>query len=819
MALTITACGPLDELETDDLPSSFSGDPSQDNFQNSATTLSPFKRTLYGVGIPKNNAPGCTPAEYNDFIDAIPWDNRRLEPRDCAVLNVSRPVFYWPLPKDLNGYMTFTLNKDGKFLYQTKVTTPRFLYPGILTAATYQWTVQYQNTNGVKVTSALRRFSLAGSLFKIPTGDEIRMLSMGKAHPRARPWGKKLDGTYGLIDFARIAELAKQGEYKASYQKSLDRANSLKNSTPPSEKIDTVYWYAGEELLNIETLSYLFYFTGSSTFQDLALKRLMNLASWDPKGVTGEATDVQANRAVILALGAGLDLLHSRLSSPEMDVHRKKVVNALRTRLKDVLDKYSNFDKSPYDSFLNTSTFYTTQALMHSVGTKDFPEAEAMLVKAWNNMIVQIGFFGGNADGGYGNGSAYGWYMLSYMAPMVATVRLIADVNLTRWPAVGGLVNNQIAFAPPYRWIRGQFGDGIEDMRYYFAYNKEVRLMAAISGNWDYEWYWRMDPDVLTTKAEALNPTHYLLLGIQIPQAPPASYKLPNSYLFQDAGYIAMHSNTMSPDRSSVFFRSSRYGSTSHTHADNNAFTLVSKGKDLLISAGYYHKPKYLSPHHSKVRGTRFHNALTYNGGIGQAEPVAYPETPGAPALSADARGKLTNFVDNGTWVVATGDASLAYRGLINSEKRTWRPLIDTAIRSVVYNRKKGVVVIYDWAAHSQPRGWELNFQPVSFQLIGSDQKELKLLNDGASACLKVYGPPMSVSVSAGLPDLPQGERDYQTVRYGVKSQSKEFIAVTVIREGCGVDNVTVQFNSAKASISIGGDAPLVLERRSVTLP
>ena len=49
-----------------------------------------------------------------------------------------------------------------------------------------------------------------------------------------------------------------------------------------------------------------------------------------------------------------------------------------------------------------------------------------------------------------------------------------------------------------------------------------------------------------------------------------------------------MHSETANPKRSSLFFRSSRLGTINHSHADNNAFTFVSKGKNIFISGGVY---------------------------------------------------------------------------------------------------------------------------------------------------------------------------------------------------------------------------------------
>jgi len=781
-----------------------------------------MEKVMSGTSIASNSAPDCIPTIYQDFMDNISWDKRRLVPRDCAVLKLSRPIFYWPIPADIGDekQMTFRLNVKGyiPFYSNPNMTVPHFLYPGTLAAGFYEWRVEYKNSDGLLVTSAPHRFTIpSGTLFKIPTGAEILAISKAKARPRAKPYG---------ASFGTIAARAKQGEYAPSFDAFLKKVAAYTTPpAPPVEKtradfssdsdyqtwVNLIAWQAGEELEAIEALGYGYQLTGASNYQDRALTRVLSLASWDVNGITSEAKQTQANRAIGLALGEGLDLLQNRMTTAQ----RLKVVSALRTRLNNVMNKYPNFDTGPYDSLLLTSTLYTTQALMFAVGTPGFEDADDLLVKAWDRMISLIGPFGGAIDGGYGNGSGYGWHMVRYLARMVANVQLIANVNLTLWPAINGTITSRIAFSPANQKLRGQMGDDAELDNLYFSYWKEMRLLAAVSGFWDQEWYWRANPAAIL-KAEAMYPAHYLMLGVRIPVAPPSSYKLPNSYLYEDAGYVMMHSNTMDPLRSSVFFRSSPLGSAGHSHADNNAFTFVSQGKEMLISGGYY--DTYMSNHHQAVtRTTRYKNALTYNGGIGQAEPVAYPTGPGRPVLTMDTRGKLLNYDDNGTWVVATGDASLAYRGLVSNSPRSWRPLIDKTIRSVIYNRVKKVVLIYDWAQHRDNRGWELNFQPVSFKLM--ENNELMIINGAVSACLNVNGPPMGRSISGGYPYLPKNAVDHQLVRYAVTTQSKELVAVTVIREDCTKNNVSVQISGTKATISIDGEAALVADQTWVTTP
>jgi hypothetical protein len=244
-------------------------------------------------------------------------------------------------------------------------------------------------------------------------------------------------------------------------------------------------------------------------------------------------------------------------------------------------------------------------------------------------------------------------------------------------------------------------------------------------------------------------------------------------------------------------------GSYNHSHADNNAFTFVSKGKELLISGGYY--PYYNSPHHALVnRATRFKNALTFDGGIGQSESTPAPSAPGKPVIfTMDGRGKLLNFNDDDKWAFTTGDATLAYRGY-NSNTGAWTPMLSNALRSVGYNRLKGIVVIYDWATSDVARKWELNFQSLSpSAFVG---QALKIVNGSSSACINIFGPSGSYSQTTGFPIAPEISLPTQAQsRFSVSTPSKELAAVTIIREDCREVSTNVTFTGRTAKIEVDG--------------
>jgi hypothetical protein len=783
----------------------------------SKTVMLSTGQFLAGDYIREPYAEGCVPQPNTDYMNKVDWA-MRIEPRDCAKVLVGNPVFSWSLPSDLvaNGYMNFTLKRvsDSVIIHSVSTQVPRLLLPPAkaLAAGLYSWTVDYVNKSNVKVISQVRRLGIPTSRqFIIPSGDQVASIVLQKSHPRILPAGSS---------FESIISLAQNSEYKAAFNKFLLNANTLNvagvlaepamlpaGSTPTqtSQWASAVRSAVMRETSTIQTLSIAYYFNNNISYKNLAIAKLVNMASWSINGSTSEVNQDQANREVYMALASGLDLYYSSMSANQKTV----IVNAIKARLATIMTKFSNFNRSPFDSHLITASRYVFETLMYIAGTPGLEAETAKLASTWELLMTTSGPYGGGTDGAFGNGTAYGWYNLTTLAPNVAAIKLVTGINITKFPAIGNVGLNEIAFTPPNAKLLGQFGDEIEVNNHYndYSYN-EFRLLANVSGKPEYEWYWRARPENLAN-AYILPAKHFLMLGASTPVIPPATTVIPKSFLFEEAGYTAMHSDATKADRSSVFFRSSYLGSVNHSHADNNSFNFVSKGKEMFISGGYY--PAYASAHHLNIgRATRFKNALTFNGGIGQSEPVANPTVPGAPVFSEDPSGKLINFIDNGKWAVTTGDATLAYRGLISKAGAgTWNSLLSNAIRSVAYNRTEGIVIVYDWATSTIAKKWELNFQTLFAPSITQSTKAFQIVNAGVTACVDYYGPGGKLSVNKNFPIAPELARpdQYQT-RLTVDTPSIEFVGITIIRENCSAPLPAVNFVSGPQSfVTINGDA------------
>ena len=780
---------------------------------------------------------GCTPHLSSDWIDTFDWGYRLLTPTDCAIVKITTPTFSWRQLADRNLTIpwNFTLrNASNAVIFTATSPSPRLLlddYP--LAPGTYSWQVNYTNTAGVAQTSAWRIFSIAfdATTFKLPSGKTYAAMAMAKASPRMLPTGST---------FASIVASAKAGELKNPYTGFLSVVNNKKLLLPiPSapamktladfpSRLEYTQWLLSIMHIAIdehEAIKYIAYegkFTDDPVYDMAALARIMSLAAWPTSGPTSEVTNDQANREIYVALAEGLDILGSQMTTAQ----RATVIAAIRDRVGQTINTIVKLDNQPNDSHLLEVNKAALQALTLTVGVENFPEAQEWLARSWEAWLTTAAVWGG-ADGSWGNSGGYGWLAMIRIADLIAEVRLVTGLDLTKWSVFGKFGDTQIAqYAPLYGvsgvTLRGSFGDSVEHSYYYPAYaSNTYRLFAKLTGKPSDEWYWRVGTPI-NIQNNGIPPINFLMLGLNLPAVTPAA-PTNNSYAFDDSGIAALHTSTSDPLRTSLFFRSSRLGSLNHSHADSNAFTFVSKGKEILISGAYY--PYYNSPHHAMDgRATRYKNALTFDGGIGQAEPTSTPTTPGAPRFSADTRGQLVNYFDNNVWAVVTGDATLAYRGY-NAASSTWKltawtPLLTEADRTVVSNRVEKVAIIYDYATSATPRQWELNYHTMLSSPFIVSGGTIEIDNAPGKACIDHYGLPgnftqitaFDVAPENGLPDQNHG-------RYTATTKSTVLTAVTAIREDCRTLPVNLTFSGSNAFVSLNSSSPIIFDKKTVQVP
>lgn len=188
---------------------------------------------------------------------------------------------------------------------------------------------------------------------------------------------------------------------------------------------------------------------------------------------------------------------------------------------------------------------------------------------------------------------------------------------------------------------------------------------------------------------------------------------------YKDAGEVAIHSDLAHTDKNiSVSFRSSTFGSGSHTVANQNSFNLLYQGTDVYRSSGYY--LNFSDAHNlMSYRHTRAHNTILVNG-IGQP-------------YSLNGYGNIARAIGGEHISYCLGDASHAYSGISNDPQ--WvsafanagitqtpgngfgtTPL--TKYRRHLLLLHPNTVVIYDELEASEPVRWDwLLHSPTPFTI------------------------------------------------------------------------------------------------------
>lgn len=425
---------------------------------------------------------------------------------------------------------------------------------------------------------------------------------------------------------------------------------------------------------------------------------LLEAASWDPNGKTSRAyTDEWAFR-VCLALAWGYDWLHGELSDNE----RTAVRSALLARTQQVADhaiKNASIHIFPYDSHaVRSISAVLVPACIAMLGEE--PQAEE-----WLHYSVEFLFTvyspWGDSDGGWAEGPHYWMTGMAYLIDAANLLRSYTGIDLYQRPFFRKTGDFPLyTKAPDTR--RATFGDDstMGDLpALKIGYN--LRQFAGVTGNQAYQWYF--DEIVKNDPGTEMAFYNYGWWDLNFDDmvychdfdevegaAPTERLKY-----FKGTGWAAIQTHMDDPERHIQFvMKSSRYGSISHSHGDQNAFCLSAFGEDLAIQSGHY-VAFNSSMHQVWRRQTRSKNAILING-QGQ-----YAGKDKAKALSCS--GRILAAEEREDHIFISGDATAAYKSLT--------PEVTLARRDVYFVRDEYFVLVdtvdaeipvtIDWLLHA----------------------------------------------------------------------------------------------------------------------
>lgn len=351
--------------------------------------------------------------------------------------------------------------------------------------------------------------------------------------------------------------------------------------------------------------------------------------------------------------------------------------------------------------------------LMFGDTRNDAKEILEYCYELWTARAPASGF---NRDGEWHNGQGYFnantktlWYVPALMSYVTGT-------DFLQHPFYKNL-GKALVYAFPPRTKSAGFGDGNETSN--IPPRQRVALadyIARETGDPYAVWYCN------ETKAAIGDfDTRLQRMASQksFPVDAPLPEDAPKALWMKDTGEMLAHSN-LPRYRENLFlsFRSSPFGSGSHTLADQNSFNLHFRGVPVYRSTGYY--LNFSDPHNLlSYRHTRAHNTILVDG-IGQP-------------FSTKGYGKVVRMLGGDNISYACGDASNAYSGI--SEYPMW--IKNFKLSKVEQSVENGfgetplkkyrrhilllhpdIVVIYDELEADKPVRWDwLLHSPVQFDI------------------------------------------------------------------------------------------------------
>ncbi len=604
-------------------------------------------------------------------------------PEDGELVRVNPPYFLWMPERDAVSYeveLSSTPDFNEKQVFTDIKHSVVLMHEPLENGETYYWRYRYIDADGnYSLYSITREFTISKSaeIFFVPPHEEIKA-RIGD-HPRLFVTPQNIE---------EIREKRYDMVGSIIFDKVYWDGKSVIVSKPgpepqdfPGGVWDVDHW----RLMNTQTINtmdtlekaaFAYVVTGEKDIGLKAREWLLEVAKWDPSGPTSAKINDESSMNYIYRFVRAYTWLYDLLSEEDKEIC-KEVVRIRGEEIYDILTAPgSEYHISPYTSHSGRQICFLGEAAIAFLG--ELEEADK-----WFDYVTDV-FFSiypawGAEDGGWAEGPIYWrWYMerILWFADAYYQATGISLMNMPFWKNTGyfGLYVH-----PPYA-KHSPFGDNLDvvpNIENYYVMN----YFAKHTDNPYFQWYTKQLKGVMPSGIMG-----FLWYDQGIEAKEPTD--IPQSRFFRDIGWVSMHTDLADGDNDiHVLFKSSPYGSYSHSHADQNAFAIQAFGVPLIISSGYY--PYYGSPHHYQwTNSTISKSVILINGGGQQINSLA-------------ASGKIDDFAATDGLDYTLGDATKAYTGRVQDYDREIifiKPYF-ILIRDTILSRREQV---YDWLLHSR---------------------------------------------------------------------------------------------------------------------
>lgn len=412
------------------------------------------------------------------------------------------------------------------------------------------------------------------------------------------------------------------------------------DSTFPDEGFWSVYRVKRSELRpfawRMQTVAQAYLYTGDMRFAEEARRRLMHFATWDVDGPSSALWPTAMGMDLAQLMPHVFDWIYDILSDQE----RRKLIDVIGARMEQInkeVHRARPMEARPFRSHPGRMVGFAIEGaivLAHEdARARDWLDYTLRLM--WSTYPAW-----GGAPGGWQEGPNY-W--ASYMGRIVP---LVIELDRLGVPLKDKPFFRNTGWYGLYAAYPGRPSQAFGDSQHRPVSEQHGRVSYGLSSLYGNPWFrWHAEQ---TGSGDPSGPAAFSLYDPDLESRSPAD--LPQSRLFEDVGYVAMHSNMADPENNvMLFFQSNPYGAVSHNHASQNAFVIEAWQEPLTITSGY--REAHGTAHHRQwIRQTKAHNSILV-------------DNEGQPARDRTARGTIIEFEEHGDYVYATGDATEAYSG------------------------------------------------------------------------------------------------------------------------------------------------------------
>ncbi len=588
------------------------------------------------------------------FPQQRPRDANFNRPVEGSALDISPPGFCWwrAGARDLVSYQLTIRNQADEIVYQSPILgDPVHVPTQVLPAGEYTWTVSALVDDRVEATQEPRNFRILTDAVTMPWVQPGELLKkVPTDHPRLLFPKAQLEAYRATLSNSR----------KQAYQELraiADRALTLELMAKPTfDRFDRETEYAQRRTAYREDyhrfsrtyhqgmlpLAAVYVLSGERQYGEAAKAHLLQLVDWEVDGIASlELGFDEIGLRIQRTAAQAYDWLFELLTVAEREALKKMLIahgNAMLERLKR--RDFLNYSAYSHDGRL------PGYLVEFSIALAEEPVAEQWLDYSLQALLTVFPHWAG-FEGGWAEGINYSLsYNDRFITPM-QSLYLSTGYDLFQKPFFRKFRYFAMYNVSPFGEIL-PFGDGEEkhvaaraDELYSILFFHALRYQ-------DPELRWWIDllerEDVEPDRLGAL---HRILLPDNLTPRPPED--MPLDRTFAGVGWASFHTDFMHPDRDLlVLFKSSPYGSVSHSHADQNSFAILKGGKALAIPGGERY-PQHGSPFHEQyTQQTLAHNALLIDG-------------QGQRNRDDTAAGRLVGFRSLSHLAYVAGDASECY--------------------------------------------------------------------------------------------------------------------------------------------------------------